>query len=121
MHYSQADLSLLIRSIQTNTCEHRAKWWADVRTRRRRNQGSWDARPIADVFKTSSFVDLLLRRAITFRIQTILLGKGLSVDEAFMAFNVRGSPARAVIALPSTAQPSPAQNLLPVENPRLIQ
>ena len=38
--------------------------------------------------QVESFVDLLLRRATTFRTQAILLGKGLSVDEAFMLFNV---------------------------------
>ena len=51
MHYTQADLSLLIRAVGPNSCEHRAKWWGDVRARRRRHQGPWDSRPVAELFK----------------------------------------------------------------------
>ena len=71
VHYTEPELSLLIQAVQSNDCEHRAKWWADVRARRRRDQGPWNARPVAEIFKVDGFVDLLLRRATTFRIAMV--------------------------------------------------
>lgn len=89
--FSEAAINLLLRSVQQNVCEHRVKWFLEVRDCRRRSQKAWDRTPLAKLFTTHDQYQFLHSRAVRFRIRALIKQRGLFVLDAFRAFNVSGT------------------------------
>ena len=86
--YAESGVNLLIRALQDNECAQRVEWFTDVRGCRRRAQSPWQSAPVARVFSTADQYEFLESRAIRFRIRSLIMKKGLFVEDAFRAFNV---------------------------------
>ena len=92
IYYSKANLVVLLRVLETNTCEMREAWWNGVRACRRRRQIGWDnSVPISTIWQTKSEVEFLEYEITTDRIRQALAEKGMLVFDAFRAFNSSNS------------------------------
>lgn len=91
-YYDDNGLTVLLRVLESNTCEAREKWWTDIRACRRRRQISLDPSiPITTVFTTSSEYEFMEFKSVIERFKYGLRDKGLLVYDAFRAFNSSNS------------------------------
>ena len=85
-------LTVLLRVLETSTCDEREKWWTDVRACRRRRQIACDASmPVVTVFNTTTEFQFMEFKAVIDRVQWALREKGMLVFDAFRAFNSSNS------------------------------
>lgn len=91
-YYDDRGISILLRVLESNTCESREKWWFDIRACRRRRQISLDQSiPITTVFTLASEYEFLEFKSVVERIKYALNERGLLVYDAFRAFNSSNS------------------------------
>jgi hypothetical protein len=70
-HYDDKGLTVLLRVLESNTCESREKWWTDIRACRRRRQISLDPSiPVTTIFTTNSEYEFMEYKSVIERIQS---------------------------------------------------
>lgn len=91
-HYDENALTVMLRILENNTCEDRAKWWTDIRACRRRRQLEVNrSMPIFTVFHSQSEYQYNSFRSEVVRIKAELVDRGMLVFDAFRAFNSSNS------------------------------
>ena len=90
--FSEAALSMLLRTFLAVPCDRREKWWVDSRACRRRSQlPSYRACPVRVIFEEDSEYPYLEYRAVVFRIQVGLKNKKMFTLDFFRAMNMSGT------------------------------
>jgi hypothetical protein len=91
-YYNNISLTVLLRTLESDPCESREKWWTIVRACRRRRQVSIDSTiPISTVFSTKDEFEFMEFKAIIKRVQTGLQDRGMLIFDAFRSFNSSNS------------------------------
>jgi hypothetical protein len=92
IYFDETSLTLLLRILESNSCENREKWWNDVRACRRRRQVSWDMSvPISISFQTQHEIEYVQYGVTVSRIRSALQEKGMLLFDAFRAMNSSSS------------------------------
>jgi Ca2+-binding EF-hand superfamily protein len=87
-YFDTVDLTVLLRVLESDSCEQREKWWYDMRRCRRRRQIPLDGSfPVATLFNTKDELHFMEYKAIIKRVQAGLQDKGMLIYDAFRAFN----------------------------------
>mmetsp|Transcript_25378 Transcript_25378/g.37606 ORF Transcript_25378/g.37606 Transcript_25378/m.37606 type:complete len:717 (+) Transcript_25378:1050-3200(+) len=87
VNYNQAEVSLLLRALQTNPCAKRETYFAEVRSNRRRKEIDPATTSLAKVFVTADEHHMLQYRIAKGRVTALLKSKGLFARDAFAAFD----------------------------------
>mmetsp|Transcript_2417 Transcript_2417/g.3236 ORF Transcript_2417/g.3236 Transcript_2417/m.3236 type:complete len:3692 (+) Transcript_2417:353-11428(+) len=87
MHYPNAALQVLIRSLQRSNCLERERFFAATIGVRRRFDRKWQETPLACVFTTSDEFAALKQRAQSVFVREALKAKDLRKWEAFTSFD----------------------------------
>lgn len=91
-HFDNNSLTVLLRVLESNSCEQREKWWTEIRACRRRRQIALDGSfPVLTVFNTQNEFEFMEFKAIIMRVQTALKEHGMLIFDAFRAFNSSNS------------------------------
>ena len=72
-YFNRKSLTILLRVLESDSCENREKWFLELRACRRRRQIVIDgSQPVSQVFKTKTELDFLEYNTIVRRIQVCL-------------------------------------------------
>ena len=85
--FEDHELSLLLRSLQGNTCADRAEFFERVRAVRRRAKTPWQATPLAKALTTADEFAMLASRATSARVRAALRRNKMRLLDAFRAFD----------------------------------
>ena len=78
--FSPRQVGALLRSLQSESCSERLRWWLAVRSCRRRPDRDWQATPLAKIFTVASEQSLLRRSAMVSAVHRQLRTKKLYVQ-----------------------------------------
>ncbi len=91
-HFDNNALTVLLRVLESNSCDSREKWWTEVRACRRRRQIALDGSvPVLTVFNTKNEFEFMEFKAVVSRVQTGFQERGMLIYDAFRAFNSSNS------------------------------
>lgn len=91
-YFTDNGLITLLRILENNPPDDRAKWWVDIRSCRRRRQVPIDASvPVSVIFSTASEYEFLEYKSVIERVKYSLSEKGMLIFDAFRAFNSSNS------------------------------
>ena len=85
--FEDHELSLLLRSLQGNSCADRAEFFERVRAVRRRAKTPWQATPLAKALTTADEFAMLASRATSARVRAALRKNKMRLLDAFRAFD----------------------------------
>ena len=85
--YSERNLNLLLRAMQSNTVEARREWFDDVRSCKRRQQTPWEKTSLARVFTMPDEFHLLEHKALVSRVRSLIRLRNMLMMDAFRAFD----------------------------------
>ncbi|CEL97859.1 unnamed protein product [Vitrella brassicaformis CCMP3155] len=85
--YTPKQLAILLRALQPNDCKARQTFFLEVRRCRRRAQLPWEDTPLAQLFATADDFAALKLKAVGARVRQRLYERGMSLADAFMAFD----------------------------------
>lgn len=87
VNYSPRELSYLVRSLGSNSCEERKNFFEEIRSNRRRKQDDVSTKPINKVFATADETHIIHFKIASGRIIAMLKARGMYARDAFAAID----------------------------------
>ena len=91
LSYTDGDVGMLIRALQSSTCRRRQLFFEHTMGCRRRLRRKWEGTPLAKIFSLRSEFHVLMVRAQVVRVRLALAQRCLTLSVAFKLFNVSGN------------------------------
>eukprot|EP00921_Rhytidocystis_pertsovi_P017997 GHVQ01028265.1.p1 GENE.GHVQ01028265.1~~GHVQ01028265.1.p1 ORF type:complete len:1005 (+),score=159.53 GHVQ01028265.1:173-3016(+) len=89
IQYTERNISLLLRTLQSSKCEARQEFFFELRRcRRRKHKVNWQETPLVRLFSSPDDLAQLQFRTTAARLRQKLKQRGLSVSDGFRAFDI---------------------------------